>query len=236
MITNRPVKIFNKKKDDTHPFLKPFMLVINGGCGTGKTNIACNVLDIIDHEKKGYNQAFYFSQAGKLDDTLNDCINVDDVELIQTTRELLEKLEELKQEQEERVDEGKKKIKTLLIVDDTTGSDFVKSNTVTGKRLINILKLHRHLALSVIFIQHRVTVVNPAIRGITNFWIIFPVSDEELKLIAENTKLPKKEIIKHYNECVKDLHDYIMIDNIKRNIYCKNDKVMFEKVYSQFGK
>ena len=231
MLSDKPLKVFDQKKEKIHPFLESYIMVINGATKSGKTTVALNIFDIIDQQKKSYDLAVFYSPAGKLDDTLRDALS-EDFQLESDFSKILEMMAEWKEIQEDRVDNKKKKLKSLFVFDDATGDSNILRRV--GGQLVYYMKLHRHLQMSVIFLQHRVNVVNPTIRGIVRYWILFSMADDELNIVAKNTKLPKDAVVESYKMCVKSLHDYIMVDNFERKIYCGSKNSAFELMYSQF--
>lgn len=222
----KKITVFNELKKYKNPLKNPCIMLIIGGLGAGKSNLILNIAEILNNN---FHSAYYFTPNGKLDQTLKGNLS-DDIEIINSSAELMEMLENWRSSQENREENKKKLLKGFLVIDDSITDKSIfpagQQKTPLTKELVSA----RHLKLSSIIVCHRFTQCPAVLRDISRFIFIFPLTKKHLELISKETQFEPELVLQIYDEYIKDRHDFIVLDQSDRKIYYKFDK----EVFSQF--
>lgn len=203
----------------------PSMLLVVGRSGTGKSTV-CNY---ICTEPKFYGGGFFhhiflFSPSGKTDD-LSEHLKLDEDHMITDPTE--EKLMEIIDNQDALIkDKGikwtGKNSRVLIILDDiVSNQNFLKSSA-----MIKLCTMGRHSLISSVINTQSYTKIPRVVRLQANGLILFPSSNNEVKLLVEDICPPhtkKKDFFKLVEYATSGKHSFL---------YCNN----FDPVETRFKK
>ena len=221
------ITVFNEIKKYSNPLENSSIMLIIGGLGAGKSNLILNIFEILN---ESFHHAYYFTPNGKLDQTLKGNIS-DEIEIINTSGELMQILRDWRDSQENKEENGKKLLKGILIIDDSITDKSIfppgQQKTPLTKELVSA----RHLKLTSIIVCHRFTQCPAVLRDISRFVFIFPLTKKHLENISKETQFEPEIVLKLYDEYIKDRHDFLLLDQVDRKIYYKFSKELFSQFY-----
>jgi len=210
-IKNDKYKItpYKMSNDELIPVLDPpfnyynFFYIINGGPGSGKTNLLLNLLT-----KKGkffnkkFDRVYIFSPSLK---TVTRAINLPEERIFDVfDLEALQMIIDLENEEQE-------KNKCLIIFDDMI-SNFKKNI----KTMLKLIYNRRHIGggFSVIITSQVFNKIPSEIRKACNLLICFKTTNKKEKESIYNdfVNISKDEYEKILDYCWKNKHDFLMID------------------------
>ena len=222
----KPVKIIvfdNQISKDQDPLLLPFIGILAGGVGSGKTNV---ILSLMKHwtKNKIFHKAVFYTPNGKFDDKLEKNLSKKVI--------ITEDIEELKREMNDsmREREENKKYRTLMILDDVCADNTVFPSCNQHTELCHRLVSIRHLGFTVLITSHSWKQIPKIIRLNARFSMIWSVADEEVDAIAKDLTIPKKIFKEYYDEHTVVSHSLITYDRISKVLYeALGDKVLYKK-------
>jgi hypothetical protein len=192
----------------------PSMLLNIGRSGSGKSTVINYLMTTPKFLKGFFDEVYLFSPTAKLDD-LSKHLKLKDKYLITEPTEA--KLNEILTKQEnmiksDGIERVGKKSKVLIIFDDIVADpQFLKSNAV-----IRLATMGRHYLVSSIINTQSYTKIPRAVRLQANALILFPSSNNEVKLLIEDTCPPhvsKKSFGKLIEYATNGRHDFLFINN-----------------------
>ena len=204
--TNKTDKRFNKLKLNLYGLNPPFVLVLLGTCGSGKTSYSYS---IIKNLKKYYDIILIYSstrdskeawkqlETKKSDVIVQNRFNPDELE---------DFLDDIQNENVERLDDKKKPLNTLVLFD-----DMIFSNTMDkmrGNIIDHIISIHRHkdINVSLLFCSQSYTALSRNLRVLNcSAVFLFQVNKTDLERIAEEHSglLDKDEFITIFKQLRK---------------------------------
>jgi hypothetical protein len=200
------------------------MLLNVGRSGSGKSTVVNYMLTNKNYLKGFFDHVYLFSPTAELDD-LAKHLKLKKEYMI--TKPSEEKLNEILDKQDkliksEGIEKVGKKSKILIIFDDIISDPrFLKSDA-----MIKLATMGRHFLISSIINTQSYTKVPRAIRLQANALILFPSSNNEVKLLVDDACPPhcsKKTFNKLVEYATSGKHDFLFINN-------------FEPVETRFGK
>jgi hypothetical protein len=192
----------------------PSMLLNIGRSGSGKSTVVNYLMTTNKFLKNFFDEVFLFSPTAKLDD-LSKHLKLKDKYLITNPTE--EKLEEILNKQErlikkDGIESVGKNNKVLIIFDDIVSDpQFLKSNA-----MIRLATMGRHFLVSSIINTQSYTKIPRAIRLQANALILFPSSNNEVKLLIDDTCPPhtsKRSYARLIEYATAGKHDFLFINN-----------------------
>ena len=207
----------------------PSMLLNVGRSGSGKSTVVNYMMTTPNFLKGFYDKVYLFSPTAELDD-LAQHLKLKKEFLI--TKPTEEKLEKLMNEQEtlikrSGIEETGRKSKVLIIFDDIISNpQFLKSDA-----MIRLATMGRHFLISSIINTQSYTKVPRAIRLQANALILFPSSNNEVKLLVDDACPPhceKKSFMKLIEYATSGKHDFLFINN-----FCPVD-TRFRKGFTEY--
>ena len=192
----------------------PSMLLNVGRSGSGKSTVVNYMMTTPNFLKGFFNKVYLFSPTAELDD-LAKHLKLKKEFLITAPTE--DKLEKILNEQETLIkrigiEETGRKNKVLIIFDDIISNpQFLKSDV-----MIRLATMGRHFLISSIINTQSYTKVPRAIRLQANALILFPSSNNEVRLLVEDACPPhceKKTFLKLIEYATSGKHDFLFINN-----------------------
>ena len=183
---NKKDKRFEKLKLDFHGLKPPFVLLLMGACGCGKTSYTYS---IAKNFKKYYDIMLVYSTtrdskkswedlaSKKLDVVVKNIFNNDEIE---------DFLNDIQESNMERISEGDRPLNTLLIFDDMIFSNTI--NKIKGNVIDKIISIHRHkdINISLVFCSQSYTACSRNLRLLNcSAVMVFEVNSTDLQKIAE---------------------------------------------------
>lgn len=217
MAVNRKVKVIqDKEPPNDHPWKNPFLLLVIGSIGQGKTNAYINVLDELDNH---YNRIVVFS-GNKMDSKLS--LLGPEIEIYGPNPEELTRILEEVITQQKRIKKAGKKIPPILLIFDDliSDKDFFPS-TSKGNNLINFIISLRHFNTSVIITSQQYKLIPKKLRVNATMLMTFRLSDADFKDLLDETNFPKSVFKKAYNESTREKHSFLYV-NLKTRQLIKN--------------
>ena len=207
----------------------PSMLLNVGRSGSGKSTVVDYMMTTDNFLLDFFDKVFLFSPTAKLDD-LAKHLNLKDEFLITDPTE--EKLDAILKKQESLIQKHGieivgKKSKVLIIFDDiVSNQNFLKSTV-----MIKLATMGRHFLISSIINTQSYTKIPRAIRLQANAIILFPSSNNEVKLLAEDLTPPHckaKNFMKLIEYATSGKHDFLFVNNFEPV------KTRFRKGFKQY--
>jgi len=219
MSIDREVIVFDDKTPkNSHPLKNPFLGLLIGSIGQGKTNLMLNILQELDEY---YNRIILFSQ-NKVDTKLNLLSN--GIEIYDADLEILNNIiEDVIQTQQKFKQANKKMPEVLFIFDDLIANkDFFPSGP-KGNKLINFILSLRHYRTSVLITAQQYTAIPKKIRLNAQILFVFKLSDGDFKDILKETNFPKQKFKEAFDRATTGKHDFLYINLNTRELF-KNFK------------
>ena len=192
----------------------PSMLLNVGRSGSGKSTVINYMMTTDKFLLNFFDKVYLFSPTAKLDD-LAKHLKLKDEFLITNPSE--ERLEKILSKQESMIkSQGIEKVgkssKVLIIFDDiVSNQNFLKSSA-----MIKLATMGRHFLISSIINTQSYTKIPRAIRLQANALILFPSSQNEVKLLAEDITPPhtsKKVFMELIQYATQGKHDFLFVNN-----------------------
>jgi septin family protein len=192
----------------------PSMLLNIGRSGSGKSTVVNYMMTTEKFLKGFFDKIYLFSPTAKLDD-LALHLKLKDESLI--TKPTEAKLDEILTKQERLIknhgiEKVGKKNKVLIIFDDIISNQhFLKSAA-----MLRLATMGRHYLISSIINTQSYTKVPRAIRLQANALILFPSSNNEVKLLVEDATPPhcsKQNFMKLVEFATEGKHDFLFVNN-----------------------
>jgi ABC-type dipeptide/oligopeptide/nickel transport system ATPase component len=190
----------------------PSLLLIVGRSGSGKSAVVNWMMTNSNYLKDFYDKVYLFSPTAEIDD-LTQHLKLKKESMI--TKPTAEALDKIIDSQERLVksmglEEAGKKHKTLIIFDDIISSPkFLKSDAMT-----KLATMGRHFLISSIVNTQSYTKVPRPIRLQAQGLILFPSSNNEVKLLVEDVAPPnctKKNFLKVVQYATSGKHDFLFV-------------------------
>lgn len=191
----------------------PSMLLNVGRSGSGKSTVVMHMLTQDGFLKDFFHKIYYFSPTAKLDD-LTKHLKLNEKYLIDNPTE--EKLQEIIDNQQKLIEKygiehiGKNS-RVLIIFDDIISSP----RFLTSPAMIQLATAGRHFLISSIINTQSYTKVPRAIRLQANGIILFPSSENEIKLLADDYTPPrckKQTFLNMVDYATSGKHDFLYIN------------------------
>ena len=242
MSSNSPYKMY-RVKDKTDDFTTdkgildniPFRMLLCGKSGCSKTSKLCNLLLLPNFYGNDFHgNDIYIVSPLKNDEKIKLLIKQKDIPMENIYTEyddeaLNEIYDEITEEFEERVSEGKKPYPKLVILDDISFSGGLKQGryNATNRFFMNSRK---HLC-SIIATSQKYSQISTEQRSNASSCILFNTSMKELDLIETDCNMMKtrKAFINMFRDNVKERMDYMIVNfsNDNENLYLNKN---FEKI------
>lgn len=222
----KPVEIIvfdNQISKDVDPLLLPFIGILAGGVGSGKTGVILSLMRYWT-QNKIFHKALFYTPNGKFDDKLEKNLSK---KVILT--EKIDKLhEEIRDSLKER--EDNKKYRTLIILDDVCADKELFPSCNQHTELCHRLVSIRHLGFTVLITAHSWKMIPKIIRLNARFSLIWSVADEEVDSIAKDLTIPKKTFKELYENYTVVSHSFITYDRIEKILYENlGEKIIYKK-------
>lgn len=216
---------------DDHPLLHPQITLLVGPTGSGKTQLALNLMDEIlenvSEEKLGMVYVYSGSPSDPALKPLHDDQRVsmfgpDDQEkfkeaMKQHQREARDIMKEA-EENGQDVESDQCLPLSILFLDDA-GNSRELSPTQKGSDMGEIIIGHRHLGLHIIYAAQRYMLLGKDLRANASLMFVWPTRNtEEMKQIIANLDFDKKSLEKEFKLLPKDSHSFLYINRIKKAV------------------
>ena len=207
----------------------PSMLLVVGRSGSGKSSVISYMASNKNFIKGFYDDIYLFSPTCEIDDICKT-LKIPKKNMIAKPSE--EALMKILDTQEKHIkSKGIKKTgesnKVLIIFDDIISDPkFLKSPA-----MVKLATMGRHFLISSIINTQSYTKVPRVIRLQANGIILFPSSNNELKLLGDDTAPPnctKKDFLKLIDYATSGKHDFLYINNFEPV------ETRFRKGFSQY--
>ena len=192
----------------------PSMLLNVGRSGSGKSTVINYMMTTDKFLLNFFDKVYLFSPTAKLDDLAKHLKLKDEFLITNPTEERLEKILS-KQEsmiKSQGIEKVGKSSKVLIIFDDiVSNQNFLKSSS-----MIKLATMGRHFLISSIINTQSYTKIPRAIRFQANALILFPSSQNEVKLLAEDITPPhtsKKVFMELIQYATQGKHDFLFVNN-----------------------
>jgi hypothetical protein len=194
----------------------PSLLLNVGRSGSGKSTVVNYMMTTEKFLEGFFDKIYLFSPTAKLDD-LALHLKLKDESLI--TKPTEAKLDEILSKQERLIkshgiEQVGKSSKVLIIFDDIiSNQQFLKSSA-----MLRLATMGRHYLISSIINTQSYTKVPRAIRLQANALILFPSSNNEVKLLVEDATPPhcsKKNFMKLVEYATQGKHDFLFVNNFE---------------------
>ena len=192
----------------------PSMLLNVGRSGSGKSTVINYMMTTDKFLLNFFDKVYLFSPTAKLDDLAKHLKLKDEFLITNPTEERLEKILS-KQEsmiKSQGIEKVGKSSKVLIIFDDiVSNQNFLKSSS-----MIKLATMGRHFLISSIINTQSYTKIPRAIRLQANALILFPSSQNEVKLLAEDITPPhtsKKVFMELIQYATQGKHDFLFVNN-----------------------
>jgi len=222
----KPVKIIvfdNQISKDKDPLLLPFIGILAGGVGSGKTGVILSLMKYWT-ENKIFHKAVFYTPNGKFDEKLEKNLS----KKVLLTEDIEELNSEIKDSLEERKEN--KKYRMLLVLDDVCADNEIFPSCNQHTQLCHRLVSIRHLGFTVLITAHSWKLIPKIIRLNSRFSLIWSVADEEVDAIAKDLTIPKKTFKELYEEYTVVSHSFITYDRREKILYENlGDKFIYKK-------
>lgn len=235
------IKALKTKKSDLpqSPFMEaeiinkfPSLTLCIGRSGSGKSNVIANMLTKKEFMKDFFDEIYLFSPTAKSDD-LVEHLNLKDDHIIEKLDEsAITKLNKIVDDNTEKIKKNgiaatAKNSKILILADDCISEKvFIKSNILS-----RLATAGRHALISTIICSQSYTRVPRVIRLQTQGLIVFPSSNDEIELLAEDLAPPsisKKDFLELIKFATNERYSFLFVNHM-----CKNPKEKFRKKFSE---
>jgi septin family protein len=192
----------------------PSMLLNVGRSGSGKSTVVNYMMTEANFLLNFFDKVYLFSPTAKLDD-LAKHLKLKDEFLITDPTEA--KLDAILSKQERLIkqtgiEKTGKNSKVMIIFDDiVSNQNFLKSQA-----MIKLATMGRHFLISSIINTQSYTKIPRAIRLQANALILFPSSNNEVKLLVDDLTPPhcsKKKFMKLVEHATSGKHDFLFVNN-----------------------
>lgn len=211
----------NKKNLPQSPYMKrgiinkfPSMLLVVGRSGSGKSSVISYMANNTNFIKGFYNHVYLFSPTAEIDD-ISKSLKIPKKNLIKNNfEEALLKILNTQERNIKNMGISRTGIsnKVLVVLDDIISDPkFLKSDP-----MVKLATMGRHFLISSVINTQSYTKVPRVIRLQANGVIVFPSSNNELKLLADDTAPPnctKKDFLKLIDYATSGKHDFLYINN-----------------------
>ena len=191
----------------------PSMLLIVGRSGSGKTAVVNWMMTNENFLKGFYDKVYLFSPTAEIDDLTQHLKLKKEFMITKPSEADLEKIINDQEALVKRVglEEAGKTSKVLIIFDDIISNvKFLKSDA-----MIKLATMGRHFLVSSIVNTQSYTKVPRAIRLQAQGLILFPSSNNEVKLLVDDAAPPnctKKRFLKVVQYATSGKHDFLFIN------------------------
>jgi hypothetical protein len=192
----------------------PFSWMLSGSSGSGKTNLAMNILTNKDLYGKYFHCILVFSPtAGKYDDSYK-VLNLPPENFISKfDNGMLEKIIEARKEKiDTKGGEWVSKNERMLIILDDVIADRQFLESPDALRLFSLL---RHYLVSIMVMIQSYTKLPRALRNNCNAICVFPALRSEIETIKDEVapaEYNKKEFEKLLKHCMSEQHSFFYIN------------------------
>ncbi len=208
----KTIKEDEKKKAPKHPWKSPFLALVVGPIGSGKTSVVQAMMTELDDH---FDRAIYYSGNG-LDSKLDHL--GDGVEIIKDKPEELElALDSLETEQKARKKVGMKLMNALVVIDDAVASGDIFS--VRRGRLPHFILSLRHLKTSIIITSQQWNLIPRVIRLNAGLWFIFRLTESDAKNMIDDSPFPKRNFHRAYMVSTMKPHDFLYVNLKTRQLF-----------------
>lgn len=236
-MSNKKHKIYvMKDENEGHHYERerlfnvPFRGLITAKSGQGKTNLIGNMFLRDEFYLNDFKpeDIYIFSESAKNDDKLKKLIEVRDIPESNIhhyfDEQALEILYDfLTEEYEKAIEEKKKPVHSVVILDDCAFDGSLKYS----KALNHVYMNGRHIQCSVIICSQKHSLISTHIRENANFSIIFPCSQKQLELVADDYNyLPRKrDFIDIFRKYTPKKHNFFVVNftNKEKNQIYQDD-------------
>jgi len=208
-------------------FSLPARILIIGRTGAGKSGMLGNLLLRKDALRNYYKpeNIFIFSGSLKGDEKLKIIINeldIPDSNLFNTFDEEIGNIiyDEIVENYNEALADKTKPEHTLFIFDDLGFTNKMNKNK-KDSLLDRIFCNGRKFLVSTITLNQKITQLSTCAREQASSLILFSSSNKQLELVESDFNYldNKKQFLKMIKKHTEDIHDFIIIDISKKNIY-----------------
>ena len=192
----------------------PSMMLNIGKSGSGKSSVIAYILTESNFMKDFFDKVYLFSPTAKLDDLSKHLKLKKENMITEPTEHALDKIitEQEKLINKKGIAEVGRSNKILIIFDDIVSDQrFLKS-----KPVLKLAAMGRHFLISSIFNTQSYTKIPRSVRLQANAVILFPSSNDENRIIAEDHAPPhcnKKCFLKLVEYATKNRHEFLFINN-----------------------
>jgi len=177
-VSETPVSLQNK---DLPGF--PTVVIIVGEPGSGKTTLLINFLVREDLWRGFFDKIFYLGPTIKADQTYK-LLKIPDERVVTDQDEFIPKLQEWADEQREAVEHDRKLApKCLFIFEDITSYYHTAQASPDFAKCFNTIRHHKSTVVANI---HKFKALNRTARQSGRHIILFPISDTEVKQVADD--------------------------------------------------
>jgi len=235
------IKALKTKKSDLpqSPFMEaeiinkfPSLTLCIGRSGSGKSNVVGNMLTKKEFMKDFFDEIYLFSPTAKSDDLVEHLKLKDDHIIEKLDESAITKLNKIVDDNTEKIKKNgieatAKNSKILILCDDCISEKvFIKSNI-----LARLATAGRHALISTIISSQSYTRVPRVIRLQTQGLIVFPSSNDEIELLAEDlcpAGMSRKDFLELIKFATSERYSFLFVNNM-----CKNPKEKFRKKFSE---
>lgn len=213
MAVNAKIAVSDKgKKPPKHPWKSPFLALVVGPIGSGKTSVVQAIMTELDDH---FDRAIYYSGNG-LDSKLDRL--GEGVEVIRDKPEELElALDSLETEQKARKKVGMKLMEALIVIDDSVASGDVFSGR--RGRLPHFILSLRHLRTSIIITSQQWTLIPKVIRLNAGLWFVFRLTEGDASNMIADAPFPKRQFQRAYMTATMHPHDFLYANLKTRQLF-----------------
>lgn len=210
----------------------PSMLLCVGKSGSGKSNVIANMMMKKEFLGKFFDQVYLFSPTAKSDDLVEHLKLKKENIVDKLDKSAIVKLNKIVDDNTEKIKKNgiastARNSKILIICDDCISHKlFIKSDI-----LIMLATAGRHALISTIICTQSYTKVPRVIRLQAQGLIIFPSSNDEIELLADDLTPPnvsKKHFIEMIKYATDEPYSFLFV-----NHHVKNQRDKFRKNFNE---
>lgn len=235
------IKALKTKKSDLpqSPFMEaeiinkfPSLTLCIGRSGSGKSNVVGNMLTKKEFMKDFFDEIYLFSPTAKSDDLVEHLKLKDDHIIEKLDESAITKLNKIVDDNTEKIKKNgiaatAKNSKILILCDDCISEKvFIKSNI-----LARLATAGRHALISTIISSQSYTRVPRVIRLQTQGLIVFPSSNDEIELLAEDlcpAGMSRKDFLELIKFATSERYSFLFVNN-----HAKDPRTKFRKKFSE---